>query len=437
RIRTAITDYMLSPYETDNLVFTPIEESEEMEMELESEISNGPEYAPNPEMSMELTSPNQLILFRGANGKTYSTTLGAFYEGEEASKAPDASADWTNRINLSGGADANWGTNGNFIESPSKVDYYRYDHLGNTRVVYEAEWDADLNQVKFNLKGAYDYFPYGKILRSYVPGNGYERYLTTQHERDAETISENNAGTGLDNRGARFYDSDVARFLSLDPAAAEYPSWSDYNYVLGNPVMFIDPDGKRADNWQLNDDKSLTLLKLTNDKTHNIFNSDGKLVKSTHMDKRDFSDQYSLEMDGGKAVNGAVDFYTSLTRAENNDAFNQMSQRADELNFEGGSAQMSMLKIHGTLNNTDNIIEGVIGSVTANVLTAFKGNNAGPGLGGISKLYSGLTKGNSLFNDIKNFSIKTYDDFTKGVEKMYDDVSRELNKAQDINMYQK
>ncbi|NBG67487.1 RHS repeat protein, partial [Acidiluteibacter ferrifornacis] len=244
RIRTAITDYMLSPYETDNLVFTPIEESEEMEMELESEISNGPEYAPNPEMSMELTSPNQLIVFRGANGKTYSTTLGAFYEGEEASKAPDASSSWTSRINLSGGADADWGTNGNVVESPEKVDYYRSDHLGNTRVVYEVEWDADLNQVKFNLKGAYDYFPYGKILRSYVPGNGYERYLTTQHERDHETISGNFAGTGLDNRGARFYDSDVARFLSVDPLAAKYPSLSAYNYVAGNPVILVDTDGR-------------------------------------------------------------------------------------------------------------------------------------------------------------------------------------------------
>jgi RHS repeat-associated protein len=60
--------------------------------------------------------------------------------------------------------------------------------------------------------------------------------MTTHHERDVET--------GLDYRGARFYDSDVARFLSLDPLAAQFPEWSAYNYVLGNPVMFVDPDGK-------------------------------------------------------------------------------------------------------------------------------------------------------------------------------------------------
>ena len=62
--------------------------------------------------------------------------------------------------------------------------------------------------------------------------------MTTGHERDAET--------GLDYRGARFYDADVARFLSLDPLAAEFPAWSDYNYVLGNPVMLVDPDGRSA-----------------------------------------------------------------------------------------------------------------------------------------------------------------------------------------------
>jgi RHS repeat-associated protein len=91
-----------------------------------------------------------------------------------------------------------------------------------------------------------DYFPYGKILRQFIKTP--EKYVTTGHERDVET--------GLDYRGARFYDSDVARFLSLDPLAAEFPEWSDYNYVLGNPVMFVDPDGrdvKPGENWKGSD----------------------------------------------------------------------------------------------------------------------------------------------------------------------------------------
>lgn len=80
------------------------------------------------------------------------------------------------------------------------------------------------------------YYSYGKILREFQNGLGAEKYLTTHHERDKET--------GLDYRGARYYDSDVARFLSLDPLAANFPAWSSYNYVLGNPTTYIDPDGK-------------------------------------------------------------------------------------------------------------------------------------------------------------------------------------------------
>ena len=114
--------------------------------------------------------------------------------------------------------------------------YYVYDHLGNTRVTYFTTVECDAS-VAYTLEAVVDYYPYGKELRSYY-GEEQEKYLTTQHERDVET--------GLDYRGARFYDSDIARFLSLDPAAVDYPSWSDYVYVMGNPIILIDPDGRNT-----------------------------------------------------------------------------------------------------------------------------------------------------------------------------------------------
>ncbi len=36
----------------------------------------------------------------------------------------------------------------------------------------------------------------------------------------------------------------VSRWVSPDPLTEEYSSWSPYNYVLNNPIKFIDPDGK-------------------------------------------------------------------------------------------------------------------------------------------------------------------------------------------------
>ena len=118
-----------------------------------------------------------------------------------------------------------------------QTEFYLYDHLGNTRVTYKAKKEglSCTAVLSYAVSYAADYYPYGKILREYKPNAKAERYLTTQHERDIES--------GLDYRGARFYDSDLGRFLSLDPKAATFSAWSPYNYVVGNPVIFIDPNG--------------------------------------------------------------------------------------------------------------------------------------------------------------------------------------------------
>ena len=120
--------------------------------------------------------------------------------------------------------------------TPSRIQYneatfFLTDHLGNTRVAYMTTTTPGSSYII----NALDYYPYGKVLREYDNGAG-DKYLTTQHERDQET--------GLDYRGARYYDSDIARFLSIDPWGSKYPEWSTYNYVMGNPVIFIDPTGK-------------------------------------------------------------------------------------------------------------------------------------------------------------------------------------------------
>ena len=107
--------------------------------------------------------------------------------------------------------------------------------MGNTRVVYQPLFCGE-EVLSYDVKYVGDYFPYAKTIREYVKGKK-EKFLTTHHQRDEET--------GLDYRGgARFYDSDIARFLSLDPLAADFASWSPYNYVLGNPVILVDPDGQ-------------------------------------------------------------------------------------------------------------------------------------------------------------------------------------------------
>ena len=135
-----------------------------------------------------------------------------------------------------GDGDGNGGSDGN--SNGFQVSFFVHDHLGNTRIVYHTVLECDQSEVNYVLEHAIDYYPYGKVLREHTNCED-ARYLTTHHERDKET--------GLDYRGARFYDSDIGRFLSLDPLAMDYPTLSDYSYVAGNPIIFIDPTGKTVE----------------------------------------------------------------------------------------------------------------------------------------------------------------------------------------------
>lgn len=119
-----------------------------------------------------------------------------------------------------------------------RVKFLVTDHLGNVRVAYEAWVDDTTCTVRRRLAAVMDYSPYGGLLRAWHD-EAPERWQSTGNERDAES--------GWDLRGARLYDAAYGRFLSRDPLEGVFPSWSPYNYVMGNPVSLTDVGGMAAE----------------------------------------------------------------------------------------------------------------------------------------------------------------------------------------------
>lgn len=122
-----------------------------------------------------------------------------------------------------------------YTGSTPSLHFYLHDHQGNNRAVAEF---ATLSHVNASLSQTTYYYPYGGVfgdLGSYPESQPY-KYNGKEFDRMH----------GLDwyDYGARQYDPAIARFTSMDPLTEKYYHISPYAYCAGNPVNYVDPDGR-------------------------------------------------------------------------------------------------------------------------------------------------------------------------------------------------
>ncbi len=126
---------------------------------------------------------------------------------------------------------------GGYVDMTGSAPAYRFfltDHLGSVRVVAAA--DGTVMQVNH-------YYPYGGLMTDprhtiSSPAASDSRYRFSSKELSEES--------GEYDFGARFLDPVPGRFITLDPLAEKYYNLSPYAYCAGNPISFVDPDGRKV-----------------------------------------------------------------------------------------------------------------------------------------------------------------------------------------------
>ena len=203
-------------------------------------------------------------------------------------------------------------------ESGPVYMFFLKDHLGSVRaVVSETGGVQQINH----------YYPYGDLVPNTSNDSSGNRYKYTGKESGDEI--------GLYDFSARFLHTRFGRFTTIDPLAEKYPGISPYVYCNGNPVNFVDPDGKKlrvpkeyqqpflmdmklafGNKVELFsfDDAGILSIEARNQKftsgltseQKKLFKGLTKVVRSKNITSVVYADEYELTIDNDKATHNIL-----------------------------------------------------------------------------------------------------------------------------------
>jgi hypothetical protein len=104
----------------------------------------------------------------------------------------------------------------------------------------------------------------------------------------------------------RYYMPEIARWATPDPMLHLYPSWSPYNFVLNNPLRYIDPTGMVV---EIADET----IQKQHDAFYNQVDADGNFVNTDYRSQYDQLHSSDVVYNVGAANLGGADASGKMT----------------------------------------------------------------------------------------------------------------------------
>jgi RHS repeat-associated protein len=215
--------------------------------------------------------------------------------------------------------------------------YFHADHLGSTSAITDA--NGSLSQHVL-------YFAYGEPTegssRTPLKHKICEQTFIEEHRNSTNSPylyngKEYDQETGRYYYGARYYDPRISLWIGVDPLAGKYAGKSPFSYCANNPIVFIDPDGRKFINF---DDKGNYKGVTKDNWFHNAFvGIKGRVLDENGSVTQKF--KFADPKRDAKAIQDRI--ITKLVIVKEGDVRGMLS-KADAFNSENKTANLSLSK---------------------------------------------------------------------------------------------